>query len=140
MQIELTSDLTGIDWAELAEVFRRAPLGPRDPLRLERAFRGSYLCCIARDGQRLVGAGRAISDGEAGSTIFDVVVLPEYQRRGIGRAMMEFLLNRLPPGTVVLIAAPGKEDFYRKLDFRRLRTAFALYANPDSQMARGYIE
>ena len=51
-----------------------------------------------------------------------MVVAPEYQGRGIGKAVAEKLLayaqSRLPPGgrtSVQLIAAEGKEGFYEKL-------------------------
>ena len=50
------------------------------------------------------------------------MIAPEYQGRGIGKAVAEKLLayaqSRLPPGgrtSVQLIAAGGKEGFYEKL-------------------------
>ena len=56
-----------------------------------------------------------------------MVVAPEYQGRGIGKAVAEKLLayaqSRLPPGgrtSVQLIAAGGKEGFYEKLGFQRI--------------------
>lgn len=56
-----------------------------------------------------------------------MVIAPEYQGRGIGKAVAEKLLayaqSRLPPGgrtSVQLIAAGGKEDFYEKLGFRKM--------------------
>ena len=55
------------------------------------------------------------------------MIAPEYQGRGIGKAVAEKLLayaqSRLPPGgrtSVQLIAAGGKEDFYEKLGFRKM--------------------
>ena len=56
-----------------------------------------------------------------------MVVAPEYQGRGIGKAVAEKLLayaqSRLPPGgrtSVQLIAAGGKEGFYEKRGFRKM--------------------
>lgn len=56
-----------------------------------------------------------------------MVIAPEYQGRGIGKAVAEKLLayaqSRLPPGgrtSVQLIAAGGKEGFYEKLGFRKM--------------------
>ena len=56
-----------------------------------------------------------------------MVVAPEYQGRGIGKAVAEKLLayaqSRLPPGgrmSVQLIAAEGKKGFYEKMGFRKM--------------------
>src|SRR5688500_8472846 len=65
-------DLGGVDWDALALVYERAPLGKRDPVKLRRAFEASYLTTLVLDGARIVGAGRAISDGEYYSNVYDV--------------------------------------------------------------------
>ena len=79
MAIELKFDIGGIDWFEAVEIFRRAPLGVREPQKLRRACENSDLVCTAyRDG-KLIGMGRALTYGEYQAAIYDLVVLPEYQ-------------------------------------------------------------
>ena len=140
MKIKLSSDCTGIDWLKLVDVFRRAPLGERDPEKLRSSFMNSAVTCFVWDHDELVGAGRAISDGVAYTAIFDVVLLPEFQGRGIGKQIMKFLQAEAKAPNVILHAVPGKEEFYRKLGYRRMRTAMASFANPQIQHERGYIE
>lgn len=140
MEITLQEALGEDDWERLAELFERAPLGRRDAGKLRRAFARSYARCFAFRGAELVGAARAISDGEYYAAIYDVVVLPQYQRRGVGRMMMEYLLERLPVGQVLLVSVPGKEEFYRKLQFRRNKTAMTRHADAEKYAADGYTE
>jgi GNAT superfamily N-acetyltransferase len=75
----------------------------------------------AYDGGRLVGSGRIVSDGVFHGLIVDVIVLPEYQGKGIGTAIMERLIEcsraqRIRD--VELFCAKGKAAFYERLGFR----------------------
>jgi GNAT superfamily N-acetyltransferase len=63
-----------------------------DRERLAQLVRGSMFVVSAWEGDRLVGFARAISDGAANAYISTVAVLPEYQKRGIGRAIIQRLL------------------------------------------------
>jgi aralkylamine N-acetyltransferase len=140
MSIEFTEDAEAIDWERLAVVFQRAPLGSRDPVKLREVFQNSPIRCFVWDGGELMGAGRAITDGVRYSVIFDVVLLPEYQGRGIGKRIMKFLADRSKASSVLLYAVPGKEGFYSKLGYRKMKTAMAKFPNPETQHENGYIE
>jgi len=137
--ITLLDDQSQIDWCAAAEVFRLAPLGTREPEKLRRAFRNSYASAFAFHGNRLVGLGRAVCDGEYQAAIYDIVVVGECQGRGIGSAIMRNLLSRLPVDNVILYAVPGKEGFYGKLGFRRMRTALAHLGPAMADPAIGYL-
>src|SRR5688572_23739124 len=54
---------TRIEWSELSELYRIAPLGDKPADRLKRAFANSMFKCFVLDDGRLVGAGRAVADG-----------------------------------------------------------------------------
>ena len=140
MSLTYHSNSSSINWTELAGVIEHAPLGKRDPLTIERSFVGSYTRCFVEDDTRLVGAGRAISDGATNSAIFDVVVLPEYQGQGIGRSIMQYLLDRLPERSVLLVSVPRQETFYRKLGFHKLKTAYLRHCDIDRWIRDGYVE
>jgi hypothetical protein len=60
MSIEFTEDTGGIDWERLSVVFKRAPLGDRDPDELREVFQNSPIRCFVWDAEELIGAGRAI--------------------------------------------------------------------------------
>lgn len=138
--IAYSNDRSRIDWIRLAEIFRRAPLGERDPARLRRIFEQSTVCCFAWAGDELVGGGRAISDRISYAAIFDVVVAPDYQGRGIGKEIMQRLMRDSEAPNVILHSVPGKEPFYAKLGFRKMKTAMARFSNPEVQQRGGYIE
>jgi aralkylamine N-acetyltransferase len=141
MGLEIKYGTGHLDWEAVCELIRRAPLGSRDPQRLRLAAQNSHTVCSAFDAERLVGFGRALSDGHYQAVICDVVVLPEYQGKGVGRAIMNALLEKLPKGaTMLLYAAPGKQAFYTRFGFGNLKTGMGLFADPARSRANGYLE
>ncbi len=141
MNISIKYGTENIDWTALCEIFRLAPLGTREPEKLKLASENSHTVCSAFLDDTIVGFDRAISDGQYQSAIYDVVVLPKYQGKGIGKSIMVALLEKLPRSAPVLIyAAPGKQEFYRKLGFGKLKTGMGLFPNPEVSRLKGYLE
>ena len=66
----------------------------RDPVKLKRALAQSLKVLGAFDVDRLVGLIRAVDDGETILFIQDLLVLPNYQRQGIGRQLVKALVDR----------------------------------------------
>ena len=141
MTISIKYGTENIDWRALCEIFRLAPLSTREPGKLKIASENSHTVCSAYFNEQIIGFGRAISDGQYQSAIYDVVVLPEYQNQGIGKLIMKALLEKLPKTAPVLIfVVPGKQDFYRKFGFENLKTGMGLFPNPEMARAKGYLE
>jgi ribosomal protein S18 acetylase RimI-like enzyme len=140
MSLRFSNDVSEIDWDALVVVFKRAPLGERTAEKLRAAFLNSSIRCFVWQADQLIGAGRAITDGVTYAAIFDVVLLPEFQRKGIGSQIMDRLAIASKAPNIILHASPGKEGFYRKLGYRKMKTAMARFANPAQQEAWGYIE
>ncbi|MDP1990467.1 MAG: GNAT family N-acetyltransferase [Syntrophales bacterium] len=141
MNISIQYGTENIDWMALCEIFRLAPLGTREPKKLKIAAENSHTVCSAYVDQKIIGFGRAISDSQYQSAIYDVVVLPEFQNRGVGQSIMGALLEKLPQGAPVLIyVSPGKQGFYRKFGFGNLKTGMGLFPNPEMSRAKGYLE
>lgn len=140
--ITYTTEPNGVDWNEAARVIHRAPLGSRarDPEQLKRAFEASYAMVFAFDAEQLIGMARALCDGEYQAAIYDVVLLPEYQGGGIGISLMRRLREQLPVENVILYAVPGKEGFYEKCGFKRLRTGMAILNPEASDPERGILD
>jgi len=115
---------TGIDcikWSQLFQLYDKVGLvaglaKSREYDKIKDSFVRSYKVVTAWDGETLVGAGRLLSDGICYGMIFDLGVLPEYQRRGLVEAywinyfrimiICEFILHP-PLGTKIFI---GKMD------------------------------
>jgi ribosomal protein S18 acetylase RimI-like enzyme len=71
------------------------------------------------DGERLVGSIRVLTDGYFFATIPEVLVHPAYQRRGIGRRLMELALERVPRGKLAFGAQPQSVGFFERIGCRR---------------------
>jgi ribosomal protein S18 acetylase RimI-like enzyme len=134
-------DQGSIDWVELSRLYRIAPLGDKKPDDLKLAFSNSMYKCFVRDGGVLVGAGRAVPDGVDCSYLCDVAVHPDFQGRGLGQAII-IRLKEMSAGhrKIILYANPGKEGFYRKLGFMRMRTAMAIFRDQDRALREGLVE
>ncbi len=140
MSLEWSSTCEGVDWEELAAVYRAAPLGNKHAEGLRTAYGHSMFMCFVRDGGRLVGAGRVLADGVDCAYLCDIALLPSHQGQGLGAQIVERLLA-LARGhrKIILYAVPGKEDFYRRFGFQRMSTAMAIFADPDAALAAGYL-
>ena len=129
-----------IDWNELSNLYRIAPLGEKDPADLKQVFGNSMFKCFAFNGA-LIGAGRALADGRDCAYICDVAVHPEHQGRGLGQEIITRLRQRAAGHKKILLYAnPGTEPFYRKLGFRRMRTAMAIFRDEARAIQTGLLE
>ena len=140
MGIELKFDCAGVDWTFVSETLRRVGMASRLPELLQKAFAASAVVVFAYADGRPVGFGRAISDGAYQAAVYEMAVVPEFQRQGIGAQIMRAILERLPGCNVILYASPGKEDFYRKLGLRRMKTGMARFQFPDAMAQKGFTE
>ena len=136
-----TDDDTHIDWQALSHLYRIAPLGDKSAEWLKTAYANSRYKCFVIDDGAVVGAGRALADGVDCSYLCDIVVHPDRQGSGIGKQIVERLRD-LSVGhrKIILYAVPGKENFYRKLGFRRMRTAMAIFANEAAAIDGGVVD
>ena len=136
-----SESLADLDWDELAALYRAAPLGNKNAADLRTAFENSRFHCLLRDAGSLVGAGRVLSDGVDCAYLCDVALLPSHQGSGLGRQIVERLLQRCAGHRkIILYAVPGKEGFYRQFGFRRMRTAMAIFDDQAVAFSKGYID
>jgi len=140
MTVTWTDALDTIDWNELSELYRKAPLGNKSPERLKTVFTNSMFRRFAYEDGVLVAAGRALADGVDCSYICDVALLPSHQGRGLGHALIDQLVE-LSRGhaKIILYAVPGREGFYARHGFRRMTTAMAVFQDPEAATERGYL-
>jgi GNAT superfamily N-acetyltransferase len=129
-----------VDWTELSELYRIAPLGEKLPNDLATVFSSSRFKCFVYAEGELVGAGRALADGLDCSYIADVAVHAEHQGKGLGTEIIEKLVE-LSAGhkKIILYANPGTEAFYRTLGFYRMNTAMAIWRNNEQAITDGLI-
>jgi ribosomal protein S18 acetylase RimI-like enzyme len=138
--LEWTDDLARVDWHDLSALYKAAPLGEKPPERLRTVFSNSLYRCFVYDDKRLVGAGRALADGADCSYVCDIAVMPSHQGTGLGKQIVGRLVE-LSRGhkKIILYAVPGKEPFYRKFGFLRMKTAMAIFEDQAAKVQSGYL-
>lgn len=140
MEILVKKDCAGVNWQTVSETLKSVGMAYHEPERHRKAFEASYVKVFLYSSDTLVGFGRAISDGVYQAAVYDCAVAPDCQRKGLGRMIMETILSELQGCNVILYAAPGKEGFYEKLCFRKMKTGMAKFINGESMQERGFTE
>lgn len=138
--LTIRHDCAGVDWREVAALLRSVGMGVYTPEQHQKAFEASYATVFVYHDGRLVGFGRAIADGVYQAALYDCAVATDHQGQGIGRKIVERLLAQVEGCNVILYASPGKEGFYERHGFRRMKTGMALFKKSDVMQERGFIE
>ena len=93
------------------------------PQMLEQALPHSLATYLARDGEKIVGLVRLVGDGFSSVFVQDLIVLPSYQRQGIGSNLMkEALADYKDVYQIQLVTEETEKTlgFYRSLGFETL--------------------
>ncbi len=115
--IRVDDSLEGVNWAAAkADLAADRFDNGRSPEALRRSFEGSRHVTIVRDGDRVIGMARLLSDGVCNAYLVDVWVQSSYRRRGIGSAMVRSLTAAVP-GQHVGLQTDDAGPFYRSLGF-----------------------
>jgi ribosomal protein S18 acetylase RimI-like enzyme len=115
--VVVDGSLDGIDW-ECAKADLAADEwdNGRSADALRRSFEQSRHVVFARDGDRMVGMARLLSDGVCNAFLVDVWTASAYRRRGIATAMIRHLLAEVP-GQHVGLQTDGAQELYRSVGF-----------------------
>lgn len=117
--MRIDASLEGIDWAQAkADLAADDFDNGRSPEALRRSFEQSQHVAVARDGDRVVGMARLLSDGVCNAYLVDVWTASAYRRRGIASAMVGRLLREVP-GQHVGLQTSDAQALYESLGFRR---------------------
>jgi len=123
MQIAYSNepDLTVQEFRDILIASMLAKRRPIDDLpRLEKMLRQADIIVTAREGNRLVGVARAITDFAYCCYLSDLAVDAAYQRKGIGKRLIDETRARAGEGaTLILIAAPTAESYYPRIGMKQ---------------------
>ena len=95
------------------------------PQILEQALSHSLVIYLAFDGDAVVGLIRLVGDGFSSVFVQDLIVLPSYQRQGIGSSLMKEALEDYKDAYQVQLVTEQTEKnvgFYRSMGFETLST------------------
>jgi ribosomal protein S18 acetylase RimI-like enzyme len=114
---------------EVAAVFEASGIRrPADDLeRIGRMVKHANLIICARDAGRLVGIARSLTDYSFCCYLSDLAVDRDYQRQGIGKALIRLTQDAVgPQSMLLLLAAPQAKDYYRHIGFEHVDRAWML--------------
>ena len=104
------------------EIRRTASFKEYNDEDVKVALEHTLYSCVAYKGDRPVGIARLVGDNRVTFFIKDVVIIPEYQKNGVGHLLMQSLFEYIEEHAcegayVGLMSTPGKEAFYEKYGF-----------------------
>ena len=125
-QVQIREGLDGLTPARIATLYRRAPLlrPTGDRAAIDRMFEASSLVITAWYDDRLVGLARVLTDGVLFSFLCDLAVEPDVQGYGIGKKLIDEVLERCKGTELVLRDSDMSTGFYRRLGFRRVENGW----------------
>jgi ribosomal protein S18 acetylase RimI-like enzyme len=111
---------------EIVALYAAAPLRRpiESPDRITRMYAGSPVVITARDGGRLVGVLRGWTDGAFDGYVCDLAVHPDYQRGGVGRALLARCHARSPEVQWVLRASAIAERYYEHIGWSKIENGW----------------
>ena len=117
----LEPELTAVEFRDVliaSTLSERRPA--KDLARLERMLRQANVIVTARDGAKLVGVSRALSDFCYCCYLSDLAVDAAYQRHGIGKRLIEETHAQAgPETTLILLSAPAAEGYYPRIGMKK---------------------
>ena len=140
MDLDIKQDCNGVDLKSVSETLKSVGMGYHDPDVHRRAFEASHTTVFVYNAGTLIGFGRAISDGAYQAAIYNCAVIPEFQGKGIGKTIMQNILRRVSQCNIILYASPGKEGFYQKHGFRKMKTGMALFKKGAAMRDGGFTD
>lgn len=121
MEINYSNDAPPIDsFYALYESTGWNTEAERTKEELYEAIKNSWYLVSAFYENELIGFGRIISDGKLHAFIVDLIILPNFQKIGLGKEILNRLVYRLKQDNITdiqLFCAKGKKEFYLKNNF-----------------------
>jgi len=107
--------------------------GPEAMMRVHECKAAEFL--VAEEDFQVVGLIRGVYDGSR-AIIHIASVHPDYQRRGIGRALVAAIAKRFKErgASSLAVTVPGEVDFWKKMGFRH--TTRIMFAYPIDEVIR----
>ena len=116
------------DAAVIAELYRAAPLNrPVDDVqRIRRMYEGSNIILTAWDNEKLVGILRGWTDSAYDGYVCDLAIASDYQKAGIGKALLEKACALDPEIQFVLRASKIATEYYAHLGWEKVENGWVL--------------
>lgn len=115
--------------AEFVDVLERSGLAERrpvgEPARVAKMLEHANLMITARDGTKLIGVARSLTDFAFCCYLSDLAVDKAYQKQGIGKELIEKTREAVGPDSMVLLlSAPAAMSYYPHVGMPKVDNAF----------------
>jgi len=108
-----------LDVSEFIEVLKNSKLAERRPVddeqRISSMCNNANLIVTARLDGKLIGVARSVTDFVYCTYLSDLAVDLEYQKKGIGKKLIEETKKITPQAKLILLSAPNAVDYYPKI-------------------------
>lgn len=114
---------------EVAEVFRASGIRrpSNDIPRLEKMIANANLIVCARQGGRLVGIARALTDFSYCCYISDLAVDRTYSGKGIGKELLRRVQDAAgEEAMILLLSTSNSESYYPRIGFKKAENAWRI--------------
>ena len=121
---------SSLDPNEFIEVLIQSTLAERRPVddfaRIKEMCENANLIVTARDNRKLIGVARSITDFAYCTYLSDLAVDKSYQKKGIGKRLIEETKKAAPKAVLILLSAPAAVDYYPKIGMTKHDYCFIL--------------
>jgi predicted N-acetyltransferase YhbS len=119
-----------LDPSEFIDVLNRSTLGERRPVndvdRINKMCENANLIVTARLDGNLIGIARSITDFVYCTYLSDLAVDKEFQKKGIGKRLIEETKKQSPLAKLILLSAPAAIEYYPKIGMKKHDYCFIL--------------
>lgn len=129
-----------IDFSQVCEILHFHGLSDLDINTQKKVFENSFAVVFLLDKNKLIGVGRAISDGVCQAALFNIAVRDEYRGNGLGKVIIDNLLKQVKGCNVILYTHPKYRGLYEHWGFSKLKTAYAIYIEEEHYRKEGFID
>ncbi|MCL6458388.1 MAG: GNAT family N-acetyltransferase, partial [Gorillibacterium sp.] len=116
-----------VDWAQVTNLLNGFGLTDFTPVQTKIAFENSAVNVFVLDGSKVIGCGRALSDGISQAAIYNIAVDESYHHHGLGKKIISLILAETANCNVVLYTHPDTISWYEEQGFRKMKTGMAMY-------------
>ena len=139
-QIIFKTNCDTVQWTEVVSILKEVEMGYTRPEIHRDSFENSFAKLFVYHDAHLIAFGRSISDGVRQSAIYDLAIRKEYQGMKLGTKILNYLMSTTPNCSCILYASPGKEVFYQKNGFKKMKTGMIKFDNIERMNDQRFVE
>jgi predicted N-acetyltransferase YhbS len=117
-----------LDPSDFIDILNRSTLGERRPVddtvRMKKMCENANLVITAGLNGKLIGVALSISDFVYCTYLSDLAVDVKFQKKGIGKKLIEETKKQAPHAKLILLSAPAAVDYYPKIGMKKHNHCF----------------